>query len=53
MGSEIINMYTLTNIINPKNSAYISNYTIMIMISILKWQANPFLSYIYFSADSY
>ena len=24
----------------------------MIMISILKWQANPFLSYIFFSADS-
>ena len=48
VGSEIINMLTLTNIINPKNSAYISNYKIMIMISILKWQANPFLSYIIF-----
>ena len=35
-------------LINPKNSAYISNYKIMIMISILKWQANPFLSYIIF-----
>ena len=38
---------------NPKNFAYILKYKIMIMISILKWQANPFLSYIYFSADSY
>ena len=39
--SEIINMYTLTNIFNPKNSAYISKYKIVIMTSILKWQVNP------------
>ena len=33
---------------NPRNFAHISKYKIMIMISILKWQANPFLSYIIF-----
>ena len=33
---------------NPRNFAHISKYKIMTMISILKWQANPFLSYIFF-----
>ena len=36
---------------NPKNSAYISKYKIMIMISILKWQANPFINVISMFVD--